>query len=123
MRLIDLEAYSDEMLKNRQALQRYLFVATVENPEKTCHFTGLFPMSFLTLSEYFFVHSSIDYIIHFSLKGLSKECLEVLFQFLEKKAKRLRMWNGLSRVRKRNQPEGKMSKRCLKVQFQYFLLP
>ena len=53
--------------------------------------------------------------LYLYLKGLSKECVDVLFEFLKTKAKSLRMWNGVARVKKRKQLKKKMSKQYLKV--------
>ena len=58
----DLTQYSDFMLQNRQALQRYLFIATVENPTQTIHYTGLF-LYFFALSFFLFIYTVFQMIV------------------------------------------------------------
>ena len=37
----DLKAYSDEILKSSKTLRKHLFIALVDDPDKTYHLTGL----------------------------------------------------------------------------------
>ncbi|CAB3991533.1 hypothetical protein AC249_AIPGENE23928, partial [Paramuricea clavata] len=62
---LDIKDYSDEMLKSSKKLMKYLFIALVDDPKKTYHYTGL-----------------------------SKEYLNVLYVNVKKKAKSLTMWSG-----------------------------
>ena len=128
----DLTEYSDFMLQNTQALQRCLFIATVENPTQTRHHTGLFLylryhyicVISISVRVWYFGALERRYIklnvfgkiasIQFYFKGLSKECLDVLFQFLKTKAKSLRMWNGLARMKKKEAPGEKDVKTVFK---------